>query len=242
MERINALDQYQKGILLVLVVMLVVFTIAYAVASARVGFLYLDKILLPHEEDGNTVYAGTIAGEESRFVVTPEKEVTYYHGSRIYGPYTAKKDPTARPDDEPYLTGVEIRKGEEVYFRGAVYRSSDGLVLFGEDGGFVFSSFAAMSNGIAANMDPDPADLLELMSGPQLRSKGEWTAWFLGLFVTMVNVVTILFADELFRWNLAFRINHAESAEPSEWEIGSRYIGWIGLTVIALVIYLKGLQ
>lgn len=242
MERIKALNRYQKGLLLVLAVMLVVFTAAYAVASARVGFLYMDEILMPREEGGNTVYAGTIAGEESRFVVTPEKEVTFYHGSKVYGPYTAKEDPTARPEDEPYLTGVEIRDRNKVFFRGGVYRGSDGLVLFPEDGGIVISSVAVMSDGTLTNMAPDAIDILELMAGPELTSKGEWMAWFMALFVTVINVVLILFADELFRWNLAFQIQNADTAEPTDLEIGGRYIGWTGLTVIVLVIYLLGLQ
>lgn len=250
MERIKALDRYQKGILIVLAAMMVVFTTVYAVVSSRAGYLYLDEILLPREENGNTVYAGTIEGKDSRFVVTPDKEVTFYHGSKVFGPYTATEDPTARPEDEPYLTGVEIRCGDEVFFRGGVYRSSDGLVLFEENGGIIISSVAVMSDGTMIDSEgnivdqaaPFPSDILELMAGPELTSKGEWIAWVMGVFISIITVVSILFADELFRWNLAFRINDPESAEPSDWEIGGRYIGWTGLTVMALVVYFMGLQ
>ena len=242
MKRIIALDRYQKGILLVLAAMLVVFTVAYAVVSSRVGFLYWDEIPLPREENGNTIYSGTIAGEETRFVVTPEKEVTFYHGGKVYGPYTAKEDPTARPEDEPYLTGVEIRDGDEIFYRGGVYKSSDGLSLFGEDGGIVISSVAVMSNGLAADMAPDAADILTLMDGPELTSKGEWLAWMMGVFISVIAAVSILFADELFRWNLAFRIQNPDTAEPSDWEVAGRYIGWTGFALIALVVYFMGLQ
>lgn len=250
MERIKALDRYQKGILLLLAAMMVVFSVAYAVVSSRVGFLYLDELLLPREENGNTIYAGTINGQKSSFVVTPEKEVTFHHGSKVYGPYTAKEDPTARPEDEPYLTGVEIRDGDEVFFRGGVYRSSDGLSLYGENGGISFSGFSVASNGIVTDsegnivdqMVPAAADILVLMDGPELTSKGEWMAWFFGVFASVITAISILFADELFRWNLAFRISNVESAEPSDWEIGGRYIGWTVMTIMALVIYIMGLQ
>ena len=44
---------------------------------------------------------------------------------------------------------------------------------------------------------------------------------------------SILFADELFRWNMAFQIRNADQAEPSDWEIASRYIFWTGMPLLA---------
>ena len=55
MERIRDLNRYQKGILILLAVSLVVFTAVYIVASNRVGFAYQNTILLPSEEDGATL-------------------------------------------------------------------------------------------------------------------------------------------------------------------------------------------
>jgi hypothetical protein len=57
-----------------------------------------------------------------------------------------------------------------------------------------------------------------------------------------MTAVSILFADELFRWNLAFQIRNADRAEPSDWEIAGRYIGWTALTIMALVLYVMGLR
>lgn len=250
MERIKELNRYQQGILILLVVMIIVFGVIYSVVSSQVGFLYRDKILLPGQENGNTVYSGNIKGQEGKFVVTPEKEVTFYHGDKVYGPYTAKEDPTAIPDDQAYLTGVEILKGDEVFFRGGVFRSSDGLVLFNEDGGMIITVTAVMSDGtevdgdgnIIDQMEPSPTTVLELMDGPQLTNKGEWAAWFFGVVVSIVVVVSMLFADELFRWNLAFQIRNVDRAEPSDWEIAGRYIGWTALTIMVLVINIMGLQ
>ena len=50
-----------------------------------------------------------------------------------------------------------------------------------------------------------------------------------------------LFADELFRWDLSFRVRDVEQAEPSDWEIASRYIGWTFCILMALLIFIKGL-
>ena len=53
----------------------------------------------------------------------------------------AKEDPSAIPEDpiSELMTGVELRQGEEIFFRGGVMRTggADGyLMLFGEDGSF----------------------------------------------------------------------------------------------------------
>jgi hypothetical protein len=95
MERIKELDRYQKGILLLLTAMIVVFGFIYSMASSRVGFLYHDVILQPSEMNGNLVYSGSINDKESAFTVTADKTVTFQHGEKTYGPYTAKEDPTA---------------------------------------------------------------------------------------------------------------------------------------------------
>ena len=58
----------------------------------------------------------------------------------------------------------------------------------------------------------------------------------------IMNAVTILFADELFRLELAFKVRNVDKVEPSEWEITGRYIGWLVLPIIALAIYIMGLQ
>ena len=68
-----------------------------------------------------------------------------------------------------------------------------------------------------------------------------WTYWFLGLFFCALNAVEILFANEVFRFWLSFRIKNAREAEPSDWVVKSRYIGWTFVTVTALGIFIAGL-
>ena len=78
--------------------------------------------------------------------------------------------------------------------------------------------------------------------GPALTHKGEWYAWFCGVVVCFVTAISILFADELFRFNMAFQIRDAETAEPSEWQIAGRYISWTILPLMAMIIFIMGLQ
>ena len=250
MERIKELDRYQKGILLLLSAMIVLFGVIYAIVSSRVGFLYNDGILIPSQENGSTVYSGTIRGQECRFTVTADKTVTFQCGEKIYGPYTAKEDPTARPEDQAYLTGVEILEGEKVFFRGGVWRSGDGLMLFEEDGGIIIHITATMSNGtvvdsngnIVDQMAPSPTTVLELMDGPELTNKGQWGAWFGAVVISIFTAVSILFADELFRLNLMFRVRDVDMVDPSDWEVASRYIAWTIMAITAFAVYIIGLQ
>lgn len=91
-------------------------------------------------------------------------------------------------------------------------------------------------------VEPSAEIILELMNGPELTHKGESLAWFCAVFICVLNALSIFFADELFRWNLSFRIRNADHAEPSDGEIAGRYIGWTVMTIVALAIFIMGLQ
>ena len=150
------------------------------------------------------------------------------------------------------MVGVELRKGEEVIFRGGVLEHGDYIFLYNEDGsGATINVTATMGDGtvIGADgnaidpMEPFASTILHLMTGePELTHKGNWLAWFGGVFICMINALLILFADELFRWNLRFQIRNADYAEPSDWEIAGRYISWTVLPIMALVTFIVGLQ
>ena len=123
MERTKNLNLYQKSLLILMLVMILAFAIVYPMTILRVGYAYKNTILIPGQENGNTVYSGKLKGKEACFTVTEDKTVLFRHGEKTYGPYTAKEDPTAVPKDPEkatYMTGVELRKGDEILFRGGV--------------------------------------------------------------------------------------------------------------------------
>ena len=253
MERFKELGRYQKIILILLAVMLVVFTVLYSVVSARVGLEYAGSILVPREENGGTIYSGKIQGKDTVITVTADKTVTLQYGEKTYGPYTAKEDPTAVPEDDDlaeYMTGVEIRNNGEIIFRGGVLQNGNALMLFDEDGGYSNMTFTVMmSDGIERDengnpvdrMKPSAATILDLMKGPELTRKGEWIAWATGVFIVLITAVSILFADDLFYISMSFRVADPYSAEPSDWEIAGRYIGWTVMPIMALVVFVMGL-
>ncbi|MBR6527612.1 MAG: hypothetical protein IKT45_06675 [Lachnospiraceae bacterium] len=91
MEKIKSLNSYQKGILIFMIAMTLFFSVIYPTTISKVGFEYNDTILVQREENGNTIYAGKIRGEESCFIVSADNIIEFHYGEKVYGPYTEKK-------------------------------------------------------------------------------------------------------------------------------------------------------
>ena len=254
MERIQGLNRYQKGLLIFMIVMTLIFAVIYPITISRVGYRYNDAILIPTQENGKTIYTGKIQGKQAQFIVSEDKSIVFWYGDKTYGTYTMKEDPTAIPEDKEIaeeMTGVEICNGDKIMFRGGVWAAGDFYWLYNEDGTLDNLGFSVItSNGweedansnVIDNMEPSVSTIYELLNEPELTHKGEALAWFGAVFLCILNTLTILFADELFRWNLAFQIRNVENAEPSEWEIAQRYTVWTAMTIMALVLFIMGLQ
>lgn len=254
MERIRNLNLYQKSILILMLAMALLFAVLYPVTISKVGYEYKNAVLVPHQENGNTVYSGKLKGVQATFTVTEDKTVILQRGDKTYGPYTAKEDPTAIPKDSQMaesMTGVELRNGDVIIFRGGVYDMGDFYWLESEDGttdNMVVITYGD-SNGVERDVngdvvdpfEPTVSDILELMRGPELTHKGVGFAWFGAVFISLINMISILFADELFRWHLSFRVWNADHLEPSDWEVAGRYISWTAMAIMALVIFVIGL-
>lgn len=254
MQKIKSLNSYQKGVLIFMITMALVFAVVYPMTISQVGFEYKDTILVPSQENGSTLYSGKIQGQQAQFTVSEDKTVVFQHGDKTYGPYTAKEDPTAIPKDEEmaeHMTGVELRHGEDILFRGGILETGDSYLMYNEDGtldnfGFSYVTGDGIERDENGNvidpLEPSASTILELMNDPELTHKGEWFALFGAVFICVLNALSILFADELFRWNLAFQIRNIDHAVPSDLEIAGRYIGWIVLTIMALVVFIMGIQ
>lgn len=252
MERFKHLDRHQKIVLLFMAAMTLVFAVVYPMTIAKTGFAYKGELLVMSREDGDTVYSGKVQGQSARFTVHEDGTVEFQYGEKTYGPYTAREDPAAIPEDseqDPSMTGVELRRGEDVLFRGGVADGEYGPVLFDQDGSWAGMDISVSTNGVQIDengdvvdpMEPSASHILDLMGGPRLTHKGQWLAWFGGAAVCVLNALSMLFADELFRWQMSFRIRGADRAEPSEWEIMGRHISWTVLAVLALALYIAGL-
>ena len=253
-ERIRKLGLFQKIVLAFLVFIVVLFYIIYFFSIKKIGFEYQNGIMTQSQESDFTVYSGKIKGEQAKFTVMEDKTVEFRYGDKLYGPYTAKENPNVVPAGHTFseeMTGVQIFDGEELFFSGGVMKSGDDYWLFDEEGGFTDIDISiGMSGGVETDlegnvidqMEPSVSDILDLMAGPKLTHKGDWMTWVEGLFLCVFTGISVLYADELFRWNLAFRIRNVEQAEPSEWEMASRYILWTIMPILTVVVFMIGLQ
>lgn len=244
---------YQTVILILMIVMALVFTVIYFVANSRVGFEYQGAILVPSQEHGSTVYSGKIQGQSARFTVSEDKMVVFQCGSKTYGPYTAKEDPTAIPKDSEMaqdMIGVELRQGEEILFRGGIWKAGNSNWLINEDGTWAIGTSYVDSSGIRKDENGNPVDtlkppvttILELMKGPKLTRKGSWGLWFVGVLLCGMNTLSIFFADALFFWRLRLRVRNAEDVEPSNFELASRCFAWTLVTIMAFALFISGLR
>lgn len=113
MERLKCLDWFQKGVLLILAAMTLLFAVLYPVVIGRVGYEYRDAVLIPAQSGGGTVYSGKLGGTPASFTVTDDS-VEFRYGDKVYGPYTVVVDPSAIPEDmdpSDNITGVELLCG-----------------------------------------------------------------------------------------------------------------------------------
>ena len=254
-QRIRNLEGYQKAILLAMAAMVLVFSAVYLLTVRRVGYLYQGIILVPTQENGTTVYTGPIWRTTAQFRVEGN-QVTFQYGDTHYGPYTMEKDPTAAPGQENAgreLVGIEIRDKGKLLFRGGVQKLQDHYFFIHSDGssdlhnlyyedavtGVVYN---AETGEVYDRMAPTLRDIYALLTNPPLTHKGDAMAWLAGVVMCIVNAVTLLFADELFYWKMSFLVRNAQGAEPSDWELGQRFIGWAALGILALVVFVLGLQ
>lgn len=257
MKRAKDLNLYAKLLLLFMALLLLLFTVLYPVITSRVGFLYQDTIFVPKEFSDRTVYSGKLNGKAAQFTVSEDRTVVFQYGDTIYGPYTAREDASAIPQADPnsaeYMTGIELFQGAELFFRGGVFKTNDTYWLFSEDGQLDSLTFTNpdsdgierdTSGNIIDSIAPSAATIWELMDGPFLTHRGQWLGWLMGVLLCLVNGYCILYADELFRWQLSWEIRDPapDLAEPSDWQIMTRYISWTILLIWAIVLFIIGLQ
>ncbi|WP_209343536.1 hypothetical protein [Flavonifractor sp. AGMB03687] len=227
-------DRLKKILPIVLIVIVAIFSVLYLFISRQHGVEYQDTLYFPVTEGDTTVYSAKVGGQPASFTVQGDT-VTYRWGDTVYGPYTVREDSAAIPSDEYWdriLTGVEIRKGDQVLFRGGYDWNLNLLVK--ENG--------QKSVGTSSPEHPNLLALIRFSQRPEADThRGAPLMWFLGLLLAGVTVLLIRFDDAIFRFNLFFRVRHPEDAEPSDWELTSRVLSWLAFTVFSFGVFLAGL-
>lgn len=248
---------FEKGIILVLIVMAVVFAFVYHHIIRQEGFAYMGALLLPSQADGATLYSGTVDDKEAVFTITADKQVTFRLGDTVYGPYTVKEDPTAIAKDHKYaqyMTGLEIKKGDEIFFRGAYMDRGNDIPrqFYNEKGEAVSVNVKVHVTGggivkdehgnVIDPMEPTVGDILSLIRGPKLIHRGNWVIYFLCLFTSAMAVILVLFGEQLTRWRMRYYYRNADELEFTEGVYVARYIAFVILVVAIFGFYIRGLS
>ena len=63
----------------------------------------------------------------------------------------------------------------------------------------------------------------------------------IGCILCIVNIASILYADEMFRWKIRGRVAEPEKAVPSKTELASRWVSWIICTAVSSLLFVLGL-
>lgn len=244
MSRFRELNRPQQVFLVLLAALVLLFAVLYAVQVSKVGFSYYGEILVEKEKDGVTTYTGKIKGEKACFTVYSDNSVEFRYGSRVFGPYTIREDPTAIPEDSQWsgsMKGIEISSPQKVIFRGGVTYNTRPQQIVREDGENLTPTISVgTSNKVPGT--PSVKTILTLAEDPTLTHKGSWGIWLLGTLLSAVLAFTIFYADELFYWRMSWRVQDPDIVDPSEWEIITRYIGWT-ISIIAIVAwFIWGMQ
>ena len=68
-----------------------------------------------------------------------------------------------------------------------------------------------------------------------------WICWFMGSLTCVFNTLSILYAEENFRWSMSWRVRHPEQVKPSQNELDRREGAAVLGALFSLGFFLLGL-
>lgn len=251
MKRLRKLNLYQKVLLIVTLLIALCFARFYALMIAIQGCEYNGVRMTARQENENIVYTGYPYWRKATITVTPDKVITYGYDGKTYGPYKVSADKENVPPNCD--TGVKVSVDDQVIFRGGLEVTEDEVKIRDEKGEWmaldVKVSFTTM-NGDYTDADgniidpnePSATDLIELALIPKFARIVTWQSWWLGALFCFAVWIAILYADELFRYRMLFVTENPDKAVASKLEIAGRYVIWTILAIVAVVMFIMGLQ
>ena len=235
------MDWYRRTLVILLLIMMVGFSIVYITTLHRWGFNYIDTILVKNEANGSVTYSGKVHGKETVFTVTGNT-VNLTVAGKDEGTYTYVEDPSVILESMKNVEGVKgivIYKDGKVFFTATreshyILHTDDEhvILLMGHDSG------SAEGNDPA---HPTAQTIIMLIEGPTLTHHGYGQCWLIGLFLSVLTIITMLFADEIFDFCMMLVIKDYSSSEPTGFELATRYAYWTIAVVTIIAIYVIGL-
>ena len=263
MEKLKAkwmeMNLYRRVLLAVMLAEIFGFFFAAILCVNRPGLEYGGTLLYPRAEVEFQIYEGKLDGEPARLPVSPEGEVAYQWGEYSYGPWQVTVNSAAFPEtlgdhDGTHNIGLEIRRGDEVLFRGG-YRPGSTLSLYAEDGEPLWNvnSYATTTDGttIEGNgreisqvelHEPALSAVARVVLAPELTHRGSLLLWFGVTLIALLNIFQLCLPGFFFRLSLWGHVRNIDDAEPADWYIAMEHIEWAALSVICLVLYWQALR
>ena len=247
-EKWRIMALFRRGCLVIQAVLLFLFTILYFNAGRQQGIVSRDRFFSRSIQDDAMVYTGRQDGRKTIYKVW-ETDAGYTVECQVegqsFGPYQVDRvsaDGMSLGDWGYMDGGIEIWAEGELLFRGAYRRTTGNSILLDEKGEFYYDWGKAFDRPATGSIEPSNAlTLFSFTVGAELTHRGYWPCYGMGLLIAALNMVTLLFPDELFRWRMSLRISRWEDAEPSAWERFGRHVGWILLLFASLFCFLVGL-
>ena len=240
MKRFKELAAYNKIVIIISMIMILIFSILYVLTLSKEGIYHGDVFFRKENVDGKICYVGVIEAKDISFILEDDHTISYMIDDIDHGTYTIDKDIKVDPLD------VTLKKDGEVIFKGDVIIGDD-INLIDENGDVVFDMTIDTGNGkydLEGNkIDPSVPSkhfIMRLFTDKTMH-KGDISMFVYGVIIVIINIISILFEDELFRWQLHFRVKDADLVEPSSFEIISRKIVYVVFTALALMVFIIGL-
>ena len=242
-----------RVLILIHVALMLLFILLYSTLGRQYVVRHEDELFRYHEEGDTQIFTGKLNNLDAVLTVHPDGSLECVLDGVAYGPYTVTEDPAAIPENSDIprgiLTGIEVRESDEIIFRGSFYGSFE-LLFFNSDGERYYlpsQEVLVSDDGYGTVYSTQPIEpslktILRFTAAPDIVYRGDTKSLLLGLLCSIACMVSAFWAEEIFRRNLRFTIKNVENAEPSEWALMSRWISWLTLTVLALVMYIGGLS
>lgn len=244
MKKIRRLPRFERRFVTAIALMVALFTVLYIAVTLRSGIIYNGAFLVRSKEGNSTVYSGKLKGTDMRFTIDEAMNVTYQYGDKRFTPYTLKEVTLDESDKSRGYKGVEIwQNGELIYYVKVVNNSVYGYSNYETGGQSYFFGFdAPPEEQDSPDKAPSPQTAVKFAYGLDKTHKGSWLLYAIGLIISILSCLQIIYADELFRFNMSFFIRNSAQAEPSEYEMVTRELRWVMLPILALIIFIVGLN
>lgn len=250
MDKFCEMSRFRKIMLILMAAMVLGFGIAAPILHSRPGIEYKGSFLRMEAEGDTTRFSGRVDGEAAVWTVHPGGIVEHRWGDCVYGPYQVVEDLSARPDLDHSLTGIEIRRGDEVLFRGGYTRGAEWSVLYQQDGEPIVDimMFAVSTNGLVIGADGPiaPEELHEpslssvariAMGDEDLVRRGSFGSYLLVTLLAALNIVQILFPKWFFRRSIIWTVRDPDRAEPSDIYVLMQKVEWVFLAIVTFALY-----